>query len=131
MVMVLCVAGILALLRVCPATYLLQAARGVPPLDQAQRLRGPRASTERGLPAGTRRSPPGGRGHRGPWDAVPVPRSLCMRTALPLRGTLACQALHRDTCLPETQRAFSRIPGPSCKAGVALSTSVPCIRGLI
>lgn len=38
MIMVLCVAGVLALLRVCPATHLLQAARGVPTLDQAQRL---------------------------------------------------------------------------------------------
>lgn len=37
-VVVLCVAGVLALLRVRPATHLLQAARGVPTLDQAQRL---------------------------------------------------------------------------------------------
>lgn len=45
MVMVLCVAGVLALLRVRPATHLLQAARGVPTLNQAQGLRGRRAST--------------------------------------------------------------------------------------
>ena len=36
MIMVLCVARVLALLRVGPATHLLQAARGVPTLDQAQ-----------------------------------------------------------------------------------------------
>lgn len=38
MVVVLGVAGVLALLGVRPATHLLQAARGVPALDQAQGL---------------------------------------------------------------------------------------------
>lgn len=43
MVVVLRVAGVLALLRLRPATYLLQAARRVPTLDQAQGLGGQRA----------------------------------------------------------------------------------------
>lgn len=63
MVVVLCMAGVLALLRVCPATHLLQASRGVPTLNQAQGLRGPESINSRVVgwgpqtTVGTRRSP--------------------------------------------------------------------------
>lgn len=68
MVMVLCMAGVLALLSVRPATHLLQAARGVPTFNQAQGLWGPKSINSGAVgsspqtAAGTQGFPPTGGG---------------------------------------------------------------------
>lgn len=133
-------AGVLALLRVCPAAHLLQAARGVPTLVQAQGLRDRRtARAERLVGAASpqrapARSPPTGSGeHGGPrdWSAgskvTSYPKvtdsSCCWHTALPLYGIFTCQALCSDTCLLRTQHALPLISQLIHKVGVVLRIS--------
>lgn len=100
MVVVLCVVGVLALLRVCPATHLLQAARGVPTLNQAQGLRGPESINSGAVgrspqtTAGTRRSLPTGREHQGPRTAALVPRP----PAVPTLAAAGTQPSHFRGC---------------------------------
>lgn len=90
MVVVLCVAGVLALLRVGPATHLLQAAGGVPTLNQAQGLRAGEYQQQSGGSeppdaVSTRHSPPLAEGNpEAHGTAVPVPRSLAAPRSLTL-----------------------------------------------
>lgn len=96
MVMVLSVARVLALLGVCPATHLLQAACRVPSLDQAQGLQGADSGKVKDL-RHHRSAPEGNMEVPGDCSASPRDHQLlpsgCRWHSPPSTG--ACQALFR------------------------------------